>query len=153
MDGLSGDKDFGVDDFLRRPLFAHLATASEDGPRESPVWFLWEDGAIWLIGNGRDSFPKRIRKDGRCATGIVDFDLRSGLLQHVGFRGVAKVVPLDRERLYRLLSRYLGDDESTWNPEFRANVIDGLDLMVRFEPTSVVARDQSYFANANAEPR
>lgn len=149
MERLSGDNDFDIDDFLRRPLFAHLATASEDGPRESPVWFLWEDGAIWLIGNGRDSFPKRIQKDGRCAIGIVDFDLQRGFLQHVGLRGVATVVPLDRERLYRLLRRYLGDEETTWNPRFRASVIAGIDLMVRFEPTSIVARDQSYFANVN----
>jgi len=58
------ENGFDIDDFLQRPLFAHLATASEDGPRESPVWFLWEDGAIWLIGNSRDSFQKRIQKDG-----------------------------------------------------------------------------------------
>ena len=147
------ENDFDIDDFLQRPLIAHLASASEDGPRESPVWFLWEEGAIWLIGNGRDSFPKRIQKDGRCAIGIVDFDLQRGLLQHVGFRGVARVVPLDRGRLHRLLRRYLGDDESAWNPGFRASVIDGLDLMVRFEPISIVARDQSYFANANAKAR
>jgi len=28
-------------------------------------------------------------------------------------------------------------------------VIDGLDLMVKFMPTSIVVRDQSYFANIN----
>ncbi len=142
--------DFAIDDFLRRPLLAHLATMSEDGARESPVWFLWEAGAIWLIGNTGDSFPKRIKKDGRCAIGIVDFDLKKGFLQHVGMRGKATVVPLDKERLYRLLRRYLGDDETAWNPRFRAAVIDGLDLMVRFIPTSIVVRDQSYFANTNS---
>jgi len=42
-----------MDDVLKRPLFAHLATASEHGPRESPVWFLWEDDAIWIIGNSK----------------------------------------------------------------------------------------------------
>lgn len=31
-----------LDDLLQRPLFAHLSTVHEDGPRESPVWFLWE---------------------------------------------------------------------------------------------------------------
>lgn len=142
--------DFDIDDFLARPMFAHLATLSEDGPRESPVWFLWEDGAIWLIGNTRDSFPKRIQADGRCAIGIVDFDLQRSFLQHVGFRGMATLVPLDRGRLFRLLRRYLGNDESTWNPWFRVHVIDELDLMVRFEPTSTVVRDQSYFADPDA---
>ena len=143
------DHDFDIDPFLQRPLIAHLATMSEDGARESPVWFLWEDNAIWLVGNTRDSFPKRIQADGRCAIGLVDFDLEGGLLQHVGLRGNATVVPLDQARLYRLLRRYLGDDQSSWSPWFRANIIDGLDLMVHFIPTSIVARDQSYFADTD----
>lgn len=140
------DLEFDVDRFLARPLMAHLATGSPDGARESPVWFLWEEGAVWLIGNSRDSFPRRISADGRCAIGIVDFDLSGGALRHVGMRGTAEVVPLDPDRLHRLLRRYLGADHDGWNPHFRRSVIDRLDLMVRFVPTSVVARDQSYFA-------
>lgn len=143
--------DFDIDAFLRRPLFAHLATSSQEGPRESPVWFLWEDQAIWLIGNQRDSFPKRLRGDARCAIGIVDFDLARGLLRHVGVRGVATVLPLDKERLLRLLHRYLGDDEAMWNPSFRGAVsFADKFLMVRIEPTSIVARDQSYFVSRAA---
>jgi hypothetical protein len=143
----SMEQPFNVDTFLQRPLFAHLATTSEDGPRDSPVWFLWEDGAIWLIGNHRDSSPKRIRRDPRCAIGIVDFNLEKGFLQHLGMRGRAEVVPMDKARLHRLLARHLGDDENCWNQWFKEHVIDGLDLMVRFEPESIVTRDQSYFAS------
>lgn len=151
--GNSMHSDFDIDIFLQRPLLAHVATASALGPRESPVWFLWEDQRVWLIGNRRDSFPKRIEADGRSAIGIVDFDLQRGLLQHVGFRGFAAIVPLDHARLYRLLRRYLGDDQASWNQAFRERVIDRLDLMVRFEPASVVARDQSYFSNSASWPR
>ncbi|WP_246476601.1 pyridoxamine 5'-phosphate oxidase family protein [Salicibibacter cibi] len=63
---------FGVDksthqgllaDILSRPIFAHLSTFHEEGPRESPVWFLWENEKIWMIGNYKtDSFPKRIER-------------------------------------------------------------------------------------------
>lgn len=88
----SGDP-FGLDEFLERPLFAHLATGSADGPRESPVWFLRKRGAIWLIGSSNDSFPKRIVTEPRCAVGLVDFDLARGFLQHVGMRGEAHVCP------------------------------------------------------------
>jgi hypothetical protein len=59
------DHDFDVDEFLQKPLLAHLATASSDGPRESPVWFLWEAGALWLVGTSRDSFPKRLQAEPR----------------------------------------------------------------------------------------
>ena len=61
-----------MNDVLTRPLFAHLATASEHGPRESPVWFLWEAGAIWIIGNNKtDSFPARITWSHHCALGVL----------------------------------------------------------------------------------
>ena len=139
--------DFDIEAFLRKPLFAHLATASDEGPRESPVWFLWEAGELWLVGNERDSFPKRIRAEPWCAVGIVEFDLETGQLRHVGIRGSGSVEALDRARLFLLLSRYLGENETCWNGDFKAAVIDRLNLMVRIVPTSVVARDQSYFAS------
>jgi len=139
--------DFDVNAFLQQPLIAHLATASPDGPRESPVWFLWEAQELWLVGNGRDSFPKRIQAEPRCAVGIVEFDLKRGRLRHVGIRGTGSVETLDPDRLYRFLSRYLGKDPTDWNARFRSDVIDRLELMVRIKPLSIVARDQSYFAN------
>src|SRR4051812_2315254 len=95
-------------DLLARPLFAHLATASAAGPRESPVWFLWEDESVWITGNYRtDTFPSRIELDGRCAIGIVDFDRMTGVVQHLGFRGRARLEPHDAEKVKRLLARYL----------------------------------------------
>jgi hypothetical protein len=139
------DRDFDANEVLQLPLFAHLASGSPDGARESPVWFLWEDGELWLVGNRRDTFPKRLEADPRCAVGIVDFDLQRGWLRHVGIRGTASVMPLDPARLHRLLAKYLGADPARWNPQFKTAVIDRLDLMVRIAPTSIVARDQSYF--------
>jgi hypothetical protein len=37
---------FDVDAFLREPLTARLATG---GPTVRPVWFLWEEGAFWVL--------------------------------------------------------------------------------------------------------
>ena len=141
--------DFPLEDVLSLPLMAHLATASALGPRDSPVWFLWEEGAMWFVGSSSDTFPKRICETPECAVGVVDFDLQRGMLRHVGMRGAAGVEPLDRARLYRLLGRYLGKDSAGWSTTFRQGVIDKLDLMVRFTPASIVARDQSYFSPAS----
>lgn len=52
---------------------------------------------------------------------------------------------MDHARLYRLLYRYLGQDETTWNPWFVENVVEKLDLMIQITPQSVVAKDMSYF--------
>ena len=135
---------FELDEFLSRPLFAHLATTSEHGPRESPVWFSWEEGALWIIGDSGDTFPKRIENEARCAIGIVDFDPTTGLVQHAGFRGQATVEPLDRDRVQRLFSRYVGEEKARWDDVFSEALDDPGLVFVRFEPETVVVRDQSY---------
>jgi len=135
---------FDLEGFLCRPLFAHLATASEHGPRESPVWFSWEEGALWIIGDSDDTFPGRVRADPRCAIGIVDFDPATGLVQHAGFRGRATVGPFDVDRARRLFSRYLGGEEAGWDDVFLEALDDPGLVFVRFEPETVVVRDQSF---------
>ncbi|MDX6693689.1 MAG: hypothetical protein QOF02_1292 [Blastocatellia bacterium] len=138
-----------LEEILARPLFAHLATGSEFGPRESPVWFLWEDEAIWIIGNYKtDSFPARIEREPRCALGIVDFNHKSGLVQHAGFRGRAELRPHDAERLRRLLSRYLGASLEEWDERFVKILGDTDYVFLRFEPLSVVVRDQSFIVKS-----
>jgi hypothetical protein len=133
-----------LNDLLVRPAFAHLATGSESGPRESPVWFLWEDEALWIIGNNQtDSFPKRIELEPRCAIGIVNFDVAGGTVQHVGFRGRAHLEPHDKERMMRLLGRYLGE-VGKWDERF-VKILDDPDYaFIKFIPDTVVVRDQSY---------
>ena len=133
-----------MNDVLTRPLFAHLATASEHGPRESPVWFLWEDGAIWIIGNNKtDSFPGRIAAEPRCALGIIDFDMATGLVQHVGFRGRARIEPHDSDRMKRVFRRYMGEPRR-WDSRFVKILNDTDYIFVRLEPDTVVVRDQSF---------
>jgi hypothetical protein len=137
-----------IEDVLSRPLFAHLSTASDEGPRDSPVWFLWEDGALWIIGNRQtDSFPGRIAREPRCAVGVVEFDPSRGLVRHVGFRGRAYLEPHDAQRMTRLLGRYMGE-RAGWDARF-VEILDDDDYgFVRFVPEKAVARDQSYEVNA-----
>jgi Pyridoxamine 5'-phosphate oxidase len=146
-----------LDEFLARPLFAHLATICSQGPRDSPVWFLWEGGAVWIIGSlATDTFPERVREDPRCAIGIVDFEPSTGLVQHVGLRGSATVQSFDAERARRLLGRYLGDDVSCWDGRFRRTLIDPSvedNVLIRFVPVTAVARDVSYTAPASPPNR
>ncbi len=143
----AGDRPlFDLDEFLARPLYAHLAHASEHGPRESPVWYHWDGQALWIIGG--ESFPANLRREPRCAVGIVDFDLPTGRSQHVGFRGRAEVLPFDVAMARTIFRRYMGPDEAEWDHRFD-DVFSGRhdehDLkMVRFTPETVVVRDQSY---------
>jgi hypothetical protein len=140
----AGDREiFDLDEFLSRPLYAHLAHNSEQGPRESPVWFHWDGQAIWIIGGV--SFPTNLKRDPRCALGIVDWDLTTGLSQHVGFRGRAEVLPFDCAMARTIFRRYFGPDERAWDSRFDDVFAGEAGLeMVRIIPETVVLRDQSY---------
>jgi hypothetical protein len=134
---------FELEEFLSRPLFAHLAHNSDQGPRESPVWFHWDGQAVWIIGG--TTFPANLRRDPRCALGIVDWDPATGLCQHVGLRGRAEVLPFDPALAKTIFRRYFGSEEADWDRRF-ADVFTGEHglEMVRILPETVVMRDQSY---------
>ena len=137
--------DTDLETFLARPLFAHLSTVDGTDPRESPVWFLWEEDALWVVGDSEaDSFPVRVEADPRCAVGIVDYDRGTGRVEHVGFRGRATVEPFDPERVTRLLRRYLGPNEARWDARFSGALERSTSVLLRFVPETAVLRDQSY---------
>jgi hypothetical protein len=140
-DTLPGD----LSDFLDRPLFCFLASSTEEGPRISPLWFLWEASAVWILADTKTkTYPRRIERDSRAALAIVDFDPATGLVQHVGMRGQATLDPFDESRAKRLLRKYLGDDETEWNQERFGGPWNDRWQFIRFEPATVVARDHSY---------
>jgi len=135
-------------DVLSKPLMANLATVTTDGaPRNAPMWFIWEDGALWLLSHTTNRSAVRLETDARCAVEIVHFDNPGGILLHLGLRGAATVEPNDADRFHRLLNKYLGPKD-TWNPWFIENVacIDDPDgRMIRLEPDSIFTNNVSYF--------
>lgn len=145
MEIIRGKRSFDLDEFLNKPLFAHLSTASSEGPRESPVWFFWEDKCLWVIGTPEDTFPLRIDKNPNCAIGIVDFDPATGKVLHAGFRGKATIEPFNFELAKRLFAKYLGSNEKDWDSRFKNQ--DPKNVFIRFVPETVVVRDQSYNVN------
>jgi Pyridoxamine 5'-phosphate oxidase len=147
-----GREIFDLEEFLSRPLYAHLAHHSEEGPRESPVWFHDDGQALWIIGG--TSFPENLKRDPRCALGIVDWDLATGLCQHVGLRGTAEVLPFDCGMARTIFRKYFGPEEGEWDHRFDDVFTGQHDLaMVRFTPETVVMRDQSYKPTRWAQDR
>lgn len=142
-----------VDDFLSRPLFAHLATVTDDGaPRHSPMWFIWEDGSVWVVANERrNTFYERLEHESRCTVGVLEYDQTTGSVEHVGMRGRASLTPFDNrdgddsedDRAIRMLCRYLGRREQ-WPDRFQATPGNEENSWFEFEPEVAVARDQSY---------
>ncbi|MFC4988537.1 pyridoxamine 5'-phosphate oxidase family protein [Saliphagus infecundisoli] len=143
----------GIEAVLDRPLFCFLGAATPEGrPRISPLWFLWEDECVWIIADTVEkSYAKRVRERPETALAVVDFDPTEGLVRHVGMRGEASIVPLDGKRVEHLLGKYLGPDREEWDPMFHDLDPDRWGL-IRFEPETVVARDQSYAGSLASVP-
>lgn len=146
MEIIENTLDVELDALLARPLFCFLATTDDGEPRNSALWFLWEDEAFWIIADTEKTYPERVERNPSVELAIVDFDVTTGKVQHVGVRGRATVEPHDPDRARRLLRRYLGPDESQWDDDRFPDpeTWDDRMVFVRVEPETVVARDQSY---------
>ena len=140
---------FEAERVLRLPLMAHLSTICPEGPRGTPVWFLWEEGVLWIPGDTGSHFVQRIEADPRVAVDIVEYDNAAGILQHVGLRGSAELGDTDvPARFGRVLAKYLGPDRTTWNAWFVeriARIDDPATRMIRLVPDSIFTNDVSYF--------
>ena len=144
---------FDPEEVLRLPLMAVLSTMSEDGPRNAPVWFAWEEGALWMLSGSGASSARRLAADPRCAVEILDYDKAAGILRHLGLRGRAEVVRMEPARFRRLLKRYLDADPRWWNLWFIDTVarIDDPDgRLIRLRPESVFTNDVSFFRTGPA---
>ncbi|WP_067598532.1 pyridoxamine 5'-phosphate oxidase family protein [Nocardiopsis listeri] len=133
---------FDVDSFLARPLVARVATTNASGaPTVRPVWFLWEEGVLRWITGEYSVMVKHLERDPRTAVVIDTCDLRRQEYLQVIMRGRAEVVPFDRALARRKLRRYLGEEESTWHPDFQHFADDA--RLVRLVPERTVVKDLS----------
>jgi nitroimidazol reductase NimA-like FMN-containing flavoprotein (pyridoxamine 5'-phosphate oxidase superfamily) len=140
--GGAGESPFDVDAFLAQPLVARVATS---GPPIRPVWFLWEEGCFWWLTGSYSRMTVFLERDPKVALVVDTCDVATGMVRAVWARGVAVVVPLDRERAARKLSRYLGADESQWDARFREALDeDPSTRLVRLTPTVLRAWDRSF---------
>lgn len=134
-----------MDTFLRRPLTARIATS---GPTVRPVWFLWEDGAFWVLTGPWARLFGRVKNDPDVALVVDECDLATGRVQQVIARGKAELVPFDVPRGRRKLIRYLGADEALWDDRFVAYLYDEPSergtAWLRLTPLSLAIQDLSY---------
>jgi hypothetical protein len=89
--------------------------------------------------------PSLIERDPRAGLVVDTCDLGTGEVLQVVATGSAELRAYDAERGHRKLSRYLGDDESTWDERFR-RYVRGTDeaRWLRLSPTHLRATDLSF---------
>ena len=129
-----------VADFLRGRLLGRLATASPDGqPHIVPVWFLWEDGAVWISSYRSTRKVIDIERNHKCAL-VVDIENNNDGLTAVVLEGQAELVsvPVDtvKQRIERIYIKYLGPDGVLEkDPQSWLNSPEN--VLIKFTPTRV----------------
>ncbi len=135
-------KDFDIDELLREPLVACIATT---GPTVRPVWFLWEEGMLWWLTGPWSALGSHLQADPQVAASIDECELATGTLRQVLMRGRAEIVEYDRDRAYRTLARYLGPDADRWPDDFGVDDGDQYgNQFVRLTPQWIHAADLSF---------
>lgn len=100
------------DVFLTEPgVLLHLATLAPDGrPEVAPIWFVFEEGAIWFTPRAKSAWLGHLRRDPRVSLAIdeqplpyrkVLIDGRAELVHDLG------ADDLWRERYRRIARRYV----------------------------------------------
>lgn len=153
-DSGAGHAAFSVDEFLAQPLTARIATV---GPTVRPVWFLWEEGAFWILTGPWSRLGGHVAAEPEVALVVDVCDVSSGLVRQVIARGRAELLPFDVPRGRRKLSRYLGPDEALWDARFvrylHHDPERGGARWLRLRPRRLTAKDLSYrFAPHPSEP-
>ena len=104
-----------LETFLSRPLLARLGTANPQTgqPHVTPVWYLWEEGTLWISVFRSTRKGRELLANPRCSV-VIDVD-ESGLsLRAALFEGTADLLTgpndFNTEMFTRIYTRYLGPD-------------------------------------------
>lgn len=80
-----------VDAFLAEQRTCRVATVGSTGPHATPLWFVWQEGALWLTSLSRSQRWTDLQNDPRIAV-VVDAGEDYGELRGVEMRGRVEVV-------------------------------------------------------------
>ena len=61
-----------IDEFLTVQRTARVATTNGDGPHVTPLWFIWDGGALWLYSITKSRRWADLRNDPRVAVLVDD---------------------------------------------------------------------------------
>ena len=104
-----------LETFLARPLLARLGTANPTTgqPHVVPVWYLWEDGSLWISVFSSTRKGRELLANPRCSV-VIDVDESDLSLRAVLFEGTADLLTgpsaFNTEMFTHIYTRYLGPE-------------------------------------------
>ncbi len=126
--------------FLSRPLLGRLATASPEGqPHVVPVWFLYEDGFVWVSAFQSTRKVIDLERNPQCAI-VIDIEQGQETLSAVALEGRAELIRTPflevRQRAQRIYAKYLGP-EGVLAPDPQSWLDSPENLLIKITPTRV----------------
>lgn len=129
------------DAFLAGQRTCRVATVGPDGPHVTPLWFVWQDGLLWLYSITRSRRWAQLRADRRIGV-VVDAGDDYDRLRGVEITGTAQPVgevprtgaedPALTEVEAAFATKYLGSDRM---------VHDGRHAWLRVRPAMITSWD------------
>lgn len=129
-------------EFLSRRLLGRLATVSPDlQPHVVPVWFLFENGAIWISAYRSTRKIIDINSNPKCAL-VVDVENLAGGLSAVAIEGQALIITtppeLVKSRIISIYTKYLGAD-GVLEKDPQAWLNSPENVLIKLTPTKIKA--------------
>ena len=131
-----------VDEFLTAERTCRVATAGKDGrPHVAPLWFVWDDGSLWLSSVVRSQRWTDLMRDPRVAV-VIDAGVAYTELRGVELSG--EVVPVGDIPRTATPDQVLNQVEQLFADKYTGGVkvqADGRHAWLRLTPEKLVSWD------------
>lgn len=105
-------------DLLEKPVLAHVATIGPRGePHANPVWFLWQDGLIWISIGPTGQKARNLERDPRIAVSMADPENPIHYLEVRGSATEWRTVTSSDPMVIALVRKYTGNDTYDGMPD------------------------------------
>ena len=130
-----------IEEFLADRLQAIFATNRAGRPPQlSPVWFIWEDGALYVSTSAHSLKARSVALDNQVS---VCVDGGPGDYRYLAMSGEAEVFPhqssLQQEMRWRIIRKYYDSDEAA--RAYHDATADEESVLIVLRPSTMVYKD------------
>ncbi len=143
VDEVKTDRTALIEAVLAEPVLARLATTNPKTmqPHVVPVWFMWENGCVWISSFVSTRKIRELKHNPRGAV-LIESKQEGGKLTAVLLEGEVELMSEPRQQVSeiarRIYIRYLGLD-GVQEPDPQSWLNDPENLLIKLTPTKVIS--------------
>lgn len=134
-----------IDEFLSGVLLARLATAKDNRPQVTPVWYEWDGEYLWVTMDRGSRKYRNLRANPYCAV-TIDETLGGLRFKAVIMEGPVELITEPKEwvleKVKHIYTRYLGK-EGILADTPQAMLRDGDHVVARIKPERIISWDDT----------